>query len=185
MRYMTKDSWAGFAVFGAMVGTFSLCLYLPQSRKLKSLKTEIAKCKLAIEGDARAASVVPALAKEVEAMRRRYKDFNRRLPEDVELGGFLKEISSNLTQKQLKTLRMEPGSPTREEFYHTLPIIMHLRGKYLSLGSFLSRIDNMERLTRVRKLEIVADKESDGQSLDIKLQMNIYFTESPAKSRQI
>ena len=53
---------------------------------------------------------------------------------------------------------------------------MRFRGSYLSLVDLLQRIDKMERLTRVQRLKITREKQGD--SLDIELQMNIYFTES-------
>ena len=109
-------------------------------------------------------------------MKLQYKDFGRRLPKRRELGGFLREISGHLNQGDLSNQLIEPGNPSREELFHTLPIIMRFKGSYLSLAGFLQRIDKMERLTRVQTLKITREKQGD--SLDIELQMNIYFTES-------
>ena len=109
-------------------------------------------------------------------MTGRYANFDRRLPKRQELGGFLRQISNDLVLEKLVTQLIDPGNPTREELYHTLPINMQLRGSYLSLASFLEQLERMERLTRVGKLKISSDPQDD--KLKIEMQMNIYFTES-------
>jgi len=103
------------------------------------------------------------------------------LPGRQELGGFLKNISTHLGDEKFSDQLIEPGSPTREDLFHTLPIIMQFKGSYLNSVDFLKRIDEMERLTRIQKLKIKrkpADRDQDHAKLDMELQLNIYFTES-------
>ena len=110
-------------------------------------------------------------------MRSDYSNFDRRLPRQKELGGFLREISGHLADEKLSNQLFEPGKPSREELYHTLPIIMRFKGSYLSLGALLQRIEKMQRLTCVQKLKI--DAPAGGRDeMDIELKLNIYFTES-------
>jgi len=134
--------------------------------------------KLALVSDAGKASVVPQMVKQMQAMRMRYQDFDRRMPKRKELAGFLKEISSILAAEELTILNTEPRSPKREDLFHTLPIVMKLEGPYLSLASLLDQIHRMERLTRIQKLSVSKNPKKDTQDLNIELQMNIYFTET-------
>ena len=110
-------------------------------------------------------------------MRSDYSNFDRRLPRQKELGGFLREISGHLADEKLSNQLFEPGKPSREELYHTLPIIMRFKGSYLSLGALLQRIEKMQRLTCVQKLKIDAPAGGHDE-MDIELKLNIYFTES-------
>ena len=68
---------------------------------------------------------------------------------------------------------MQPGNPSREELFHTYPIILHFKGSYLSVAAFLARIQKMQRLARVQKLKIIPGLED---KLDVELQLNIYYT---------
>ena len=124
------------------------------------------------------AKVVPQMVQQIEGLKRRYQGFERRLPRRKELGGFLHEITSVLASEKLHNQLTEPGSPKREAFFHTLPIIMRFQGSYLSLASLLKRIDGMERLTRVQKLSISRGSTDKQEDLNIELQLNIYFKES-------
>lgn len=177
MPHLTKDSWAVLGLLAGMIAAGVAFVYMPQSGKLEDLRSGIASAKTALETHAQNVSVVPDMLKQVQNMKVRYKDFDRKLPKRKELGGFLREVSSNLADERLANQLIEPGSPTREELFNTLPIIMKFRGSYLSLASFLKRIDEMQRLSRIQKVKIETNPKDDS-ALDIELQMNIYFTES-------
>lgn len=176
MWRVMKESWIVLGVLTGVMATAVIFLYGPQGKRIGELRTAITRQELALATDATKAAVVPSLLREIESMKLQYKDFGRRLPKKRELGGFLREISGHLNHGDLSNQLIEPGNPSREELFHTLPIIMRFKGSYLALAGFLQRIDKMERLTRVQTLKITREKEGD--SLDIELQMNIYFTES-------
>lgn len=176
---MKKENWLIFPAVAAAVVAATMMMYVPQSRELKKLRTQIVSQQRSLKADSAMASVVPSLLEQVEAMQFRYKDFDRRLPKRQELGGFLRQISAHLERENLSGQLIEPGSPAHEEIFHTLPIIMRFNGSYLSVASFLKSLEGMERLTRVQKLRVTHDAKAGlpGQ-LDVELHINIYFTES-------
>jgi Tfp pilus assembly protein PilO len=119
------------------------------------------------------------MVRQVEEMKTLYQNFDRRLPGRQELGGFLREISSNLSEEGFTNKVIEPAQPARETLFHTLPIILRFRGSYPSLASFLQRLERMERLTQVQRLSVArAGSKMAGDDLRIEVRMNIYFTES-------
>ncbi len=176
MLRITADNGIALGIVSAAMIGFVLLVYYPQSGRLETIRTEIASQEVAQLENAQEASVVSEMVREVEAMNRRYSSFDRRMPKRKELAGFLREISGILASEQLANQLTEPGTPVREEFYHTLPITMKFQGSYLSLVSLLERIDKMERFTRVGKLSISTN--GSDHDLNIEVQMNIYFTES-------
>ncbi len=179
MKQVGKDTWVVLAIVTVVLVTTTTLVYLPQSRQLKRIRTQIVTQERALKADSELASIVPALLQQIEAMSRRYSDFDRLLPKRQELGGFLREISNHLAEEQLSGQLIEPGSPTSQELFHTLPIIMRFKGSYLSVASFLRRLDGMERLTRVQKLQVTRGATSNSpDELEVELQINIYFTES-------
>lgn len=181
---LTKANWILAGVLVTAVLAAVLGVYLPQSRKLTQINTQISTQKIAMESDLQSCKVVPELARQVAELKDRYRNLDRRLPKQKELGGFLKEISTNLLQARLSNQTIEPGKPDAAELYHTLPIVMKFEGNFLSLAGFLKRIDGMERLTRVQRMDIGIDRDSSKSkdkpagNVNIELHLNIYFTES-------
>ena len=171
-----RDSWIVLGIV-ALLGTAATGLvYQPQRKTLRRLQSDIATRRNSLKAESQKAAIVPDMLRRIHEMKSRYKDFDRRLPKQKELGGFLREISRNLAAEKLTDLLINPANPSREELFHMLPIVMRFKGGYLSLTSFLGRVAEMERLTRVRNLHATVEPK-DGY-LDIELQMNIYFTES-------
>ena len=178
MRQFTKDNWIMLGIVTTLVMVAAFVLYIPQGHKLDDLRAQIQTEKNAIANYSLKAAVVPDMIRQVQDMKSLYKDMDRRLPKQKELGGFLQEISGNLAKERLDNPMIQPGNPSKEDLFHTMPIIMKFQGNYLSLASFLNRIDNMERLTRVQKLLIATDPKGADTKVDCEMQMNIYFTES-------
>jgi len=173
--FLTKDNLIVLAVVAAIGLGAIFLVYGPQGKKLEELNLQIASLKTELDDKTRKASIVPDMVKQIHEMKNRYKNFDRRLPKQKELGEFLRQISENLSQQKLANQLIEPGNPMREDIYHTLPITMKFEGSYISLANFLKRLESMERLTRVQKLDI---RTAPGQSgVSIEMYMDIYFTE--------
>lgn len=173
MSRSIRKNWVILLVTVVMLTATSAAVFYPQHRELKELNARIDAHREVLDRDLEAAYRLPELIDEVEDMKRRYRNFDRRLPKRQELGEFLREITLNLPAEELISDRIEPGNPKREERFQTMPIRMRLRGRYLSLVKFLQRIEEMERLARVDKLSMEA--KSDTEELTIDMRMNIYF----------
>ena len=177
MPNISKDNMIFLSVAIALIAAVSLLVYLPQNGKLNELQTGIASQKLKLNADSMKAAIVPSLLKQTEEMKSDYKDLDRKLPKRTEIAGFLRNISSNLAEESnLINESFTPGSPSKEDLYHTLPIKMKLQGSFLSLVSFFDRINKMKRVTRVKNLKIDVNPKTD--DLDVEMTLNIYFTES-------
>lgn len=176
MRRITKDTWAMLGVMAAMVLGAWVFVYRVQGRTRDDLQAKVSAKKTLLRANAERAAVLPQVAQRVEEMKALYQELNRRIPRRTELGGFLREISCELSDAQLSNQLIEPGNPTREELFHTLPIIMRFEGGYLALADLLQRIQTMQRLARVQRLRV--ERKKDSRNLQIELQMNIYFTDT-------
>jgi Tfp pilus assembly protein PilO len=178
-QYLTKDSLIVLGILAGVIICAVVAVYAPQGRKLEALRADIVTRQRAMEADARKAAVVPEMLRRVEQMRRRYNDrWEKKLPQRQELGEFIREISNHRDAEGLSGQLIEPGTPSKGQLYHTLPIGLEFSGSFNSLASFLQSLDDMERLTRVEKLKIVADNKLSPARLGIQMQMNIYFTDA-------
>jgi Tfp pilus assembly protein PilO len=173
--YRLKETWIFLGVVAVLLAAAVLAFHLPQQRRLDEIRTEITTQNRQLEADTSKATAVPELSRRVEQMRKKYHDFDQRLPKSRELFGFLEQIGQRLHAAELDSQSIEPGKPRQQELFHTLPIIMRCRGGYAELTKFLCDMQRSERLTRVQRLDL-AYQPTD-RALDIEVHMNIYFTE--------
>ena len=175
MDAVSRDRLVAAAILIGLIGAWGLLAFRPQYRELRRLRDQNLARQAAITKDIQKIGGLAELTRQVEEMRKRYQDFDRRLPKRKELSEFLAQISWNRDQEGLDNEIFQPGNPTKEDLFHTLPIIMRFQGSFLSLTNFMKRMETTERLTRTKRLTIAS---GGGKSLDIELHMNIYFTES-------
>jgi len=182
VKQTTRDSLIVVAVLLGIVGATCALVYYPQRRTLQDLRAQVEQEKTRLLDSAAKTAVVPTMLREVQGMKKRYGNFDQPLSKKKEMGGFLKEISSDLAQENLDNPTIEPGTPRRAALFHTLPIVLRFEGPYLSLASFLKRLGQMERLAQVEKLSISSrpSETLDGtrKKLSVEMLLNIYFTES-------
>ncbi|MFP4106719.1 MAG: type 4a pilus biogenesis protein PilO [Phycisphaerae bacterium] len=174
---INKENTIALGVAVAMAVGVSVAWYFPQASRRNELQSRTATERARLTEDVQRARVVPEIARKVEAMKKRYRGWDVKLPRKQELGPFLRDISSHLSDEELsREVVIKPGNPSRGELFNTLPIQMKFTGGYLSLASFLQSIEKMERLTRINKLTVKQNEVEE--SLEIDVEMNIYFTES-------
>jgi len=175
-----NDTWVMFAVLAAIVGVFVLGIYMPQSRRMNQLQNQIAQDKEEIARDAGSVAAVPAMMRKVHELQVQYGGFDRRLPKEVDVGAFYKDVSACFTEERLARPYMAIQSPVREELYTTLPIRLQTEGGYLAVGKLLQRLDGMERLTVVEKVEMKALPKSS--NVEVGMLVNIYHTPGAAEA---
>ncbi len=183
MVQATRNNFIAMGIMAAVIAVATALVYVPKQRELNQLRQEIGQEKIRLAENARVCAAVPAMLRQVQTLKKRYSNFDQRLPKQIELGGFLREISGDLAQESLVNQAIEPGSPTRSELFHTLPIVLRFKGTYLALAGFLKRLSEMERLTQVERITITSNgdqstKPDQEWNLNIEVLMNIYFTES-------
>ena len=83
-----KESWVVLLVLAGAVAASVLLVYIPQSRKHDELRGAIVLQELELVTESAKAGVVPKLLTQVNSMKKRYKDFDRRLPRKQELAMF-------------------------------------------------------------------------------------------------
>lgn len=172
---ISRDKLITIGLLLVILAGFAGGVFYPQYRKVRQLRHQIVQAEQKLQHDRALAETVPDLAREVEQLRRQHSNFDRRLPQQKELGEFLREISTTIAAERLTNQVIEPGSPTTGPLYNNLPIIMEFDGSFRGLANFLTQIDQMERLTRIERIRI--EPSDDGQ-LQVEMQLNIYFTES-------
>ena len=173
----TQSYWILATVITVLACGFYLFGYMPQSARLDAIRSDMASVKNAIHHDSAQAERIPIIKQRVADFKMEFKDFDRQLPKQQELAGFLKEISGQDMAGQIRNQSIQPGNPSSGELYDCLPIIMNFDCGFSDLVAFLQRLDGMTRLSRVESLKITPSKDSEGD-LHVAMRINIYFTES-------
>lgn len=159
-----------------MVLLFLFAGYLPAKRRLDALHGQIDAKSREVEGNQERARTLPLLALEVNELEGRVRDYDRQFPKQADLGDFIKDINRVSQQLALRDFKYQPAAPKRGDSYFELPIQMNFQGEFLNVYAFLSEVEHLQRLTRVRKLAI-RTKDLKSGLVEVEIGLNIYFSE--------
>jgi len=161
---------------GVAVLLFVFAGFLPARRRLEALEGQIQSKTREVEENQNKARNLPLLALEVQELETRVRDYDRQFPKQADLGDFIKDIKRVSQQLALRDFKYSPLSPRRGDSYFELPIQMNFQGDFLNVYSFLSEVEHLQRLTRVRKLAIKS-KDIKSGLVEVEIGLNIYFSE--------
>ncbi|HEV8378541.1 MAG TPA: type 4a pilus biogenesis protein PilO [Tepidisphaeraceae bacterium] len=178
----TQITWCRRLQWGLSLGLavaallFAFAGYLPAKHRLDALQGQIQSKTRDLEANQNKARNLPLLAMEVQELESRVRDYDRQFPRQADLGDFIKEITRVSQQLTLRDWKYQPGAPRRGDAYFELPIQMNFQGEFLNVFSFLTEVEHLQRLTRIRKLAI-KNKDAKTGMVEVEIGLNIYFSE--------
>lgn len=171
-----KAQWTMAGAMFLLTAAFYFAGYQPATRKLADLRNQIETQRNQLNTSQARARNLPIVALEVDKLRLRLERFDKKLPRQPEIDKFIKDVTQLNQQASLKKFGWQPGLPKRSSLFGELPISMNFEGDFVNVFNFLRQTEDMQRLTRVRNIQI---KARDGKlgNVEVQLTMNIYFSE--------
>ncbi len=158
------------------VGAFLVCYWRPGLNEQRALRSEIERRQTDLEANRDAGARLAAVTANVERTKLRLDRFNRKLPRQEELGQFVKEITNLSQQASLRRLSNQPGEVKRRDVFSERPIALSFEGNFNDVFTFLRQAEEMQRLTRVRSLNVRSIDAQQGM-VDVQVVLSIYFSE--------
>jgi Tfp pilus assembly protein PilO len=173
---LQRVQWALWGIVLAAAAAFYFAGYRPKTQRIADLRLQVESSRGKVESNQAKARSLRELAREVQRLEDKVHGYGRQMPRQPELGEFLGDITRVSQQLALRDWKYEPALPKRGDSYFELPITMHFVGEFANAASFLRQVEELQRLTRVRRLQIKARDRKAGQ-VEVDVAMNIYFSE--------
>ena len=150
----------------------------PVNTELDQVHAQYASAQSELAQDQERARNLPSVESEIQRLRQRVERFDKTLPRQQDLSSFIDDVTRISQTASLRKLSWHLDSkPRKSDQFTELPIQFTFEGDFQSgVVEFLRGTEDMQRLTRVRKLNLTTDDTRDGQ-VKAELTMNIYFGE--------
>jgi len=118
------------------------------------------------------------LKSEIERLERSLKTFEARLPEDRKCDEVLCEVwkiaeANGLTPRSVRTSPAETAAR-----YSFQPVTLTLEGKFDAFYEFLTGLERMPRITKVRQMQLAKTPRTEGE-VQVDLLVDIFFEKKP------
>ena len=163
---------------GAMMATamlFYFAVYRQQAQQLDGLNRQISAKRAELEADKNKTSKLPRVQSELDILQANLAGF-KKLPMKIQYGEFIGEIDKAADRLHIDTVHDDiSNKPTLQKLYYERPVILSFETSFANAYAFLKEIENMDRLTRLRDVEIKTTDPVRG-TVSVKLSVNIYYT---------
>jgi Tfp pilus assembly protein PilO len=157
-----------------IVAAFYFLGYRPMIAKQQALDASIRDMQQELDDNSARGRILPEVIAQVKAMRLRL-DGSKRMPKDMDIAGFIQDTTRICQNTQLRKPKYQPDpQPKRGELFSLYPIRCELQGNFANIFAFIRETESLPRLSRVRSINIKADKEPG--TVTVNLVMDLYFS---------
>lgn len=150
--------------------------YRPAAHRLESMRIQTELRQRELDHSRVKASNIDILARELQKLQAQARAYDRQCPQRAEFGQFIKDIGQISQQLALQEWKYEQALPKRSDGYFEQPVILHFAGEFPRVASFLRRIEDMPRLTRVKRIEM-KNRDTRSGVVQVEMAMSIYYSE--------
>ncbi|MBF0518998.1 MAG: type 4a pilus biogenesis protein PilO [Nitrospirae bacterium] len=155
---------------------FYLVVVGPKTTEISKLQKDIKSVDEKIAKAQKQVANLPKLKEQLALAIKAYAEIKKRLPEESEISGLLKQISDECKLSGLAIGRWEPQGKSEHPsgILFETRVKIDMRGTYHQLGDFLSRLTSLERIVNVSQIVL----SPGGDVLSINLNAST-FTSKP------
>lgn len=166
------------AFFGAMFGVavlFYFAAYRPATSRGQLLSEQIIQKEGELARSQAQAKVLPLVQADINHLKAKLADV-KKLPDNPDFGKFQIQMSQYARQDNLRDPSIScAGTPRRDGQYYELPVSLKFDGDFRDVFTFLSQIEDMPRLTRIKTLNV--HSLGDNGAVQVELLMILYYSE--------
>jgi len=145
-----------------LIADFVLFGFLPSYNRMRSLKQAKAEQMRAITQASAQAEELSIVEQQLQKLQAKVGKYQQSVPSERELGAFLKQIASIMTDHGLIDQVVAPAAETQNGSLNCIPINMKCKGKLAQIFEFYKRLQTSGRLVRIEKVKLVNDTDFEG-----------------------
>lgn len=176
MRPVTERRFGAFdAMCVAAVLLAALLTYVgvcrASSKQLLQLavRTNKAAAEAAELGDVQAA--LQEAEQRTEKVKAQLALLHKRIPDDLDMDGFLREINEIATRNNVLIVKVRPGELSDRESYRQAHVAVDGSGRFRNIYAFINALRTMPRLTTIEGIDIRVEQD---RSCRVSLTLSIF-----------
>ncbi|MCK4873665.1 MAG: type 4a pilus biogenesis protein PilO [Phycisphaerales bacterium] len=157
-----------------IVGVSGLAVIYPSLGEMKSLDNEMRELRAEAARAERHAQSAEQLADELVNWKKQLEACRKPVPDSPDVAGLIRDLGEDPAADGEGARTITIGEAQNGERAKNLPVIVESKGSFESVFSLVRRIEQLDRLVRVKRVTIVRDKRAE-DVLEATVQVDAYF----------
>jgi Tfp pilus assembly protein PilO len=172
----TRMQFGLIAVTAGVVTLFYFAGFRPQNQRKQAMFIQISQTQRDLQASQSQAGRLPRVAADLVRLRAQLADF-KKLPNDLELGEFVKQITQISRATEVTSLEYNlGGAPHQHEQFTEQPVTLRFDGSFLNVFDFLRQVEDLPRLARISTIAVHGTEIRSGQ-VHVDMSMDLYYSE--------
>jgi len=151
-----------FIIAVLIVGGFVFLRYLPLNKKIAQIHEMQQQQLFVIEKADVEEEKFAALQEQKDSVLELLKNYDRNIPVNRDLGGFLQEIADMMNTAELAEQFVEPAQELQGKKLISIPINMQCKGRFEQIFLFFQLLQNLDRQIRIEDVKLTNSGGYDG-----------------------
>ncbi len=180
MKLGAREGLIGVVLLAVPLSSWWL-VFRPQNAAIDAAKRDVAHKRELLEKLKQYTSRNEDLSNANDEMNRRIRAIEDHLPSDKEVDSIVRQVSDVAVSCRLDSPTVANVKPRQEAMYMEQPLDMSLSGNWTGFYDFLSRVEQLPRITRISNMVLKRDEKGDG-AMKAEFTLSIYYQQTPANS---
>lgn len=167
-------------VVGVLAGAYFLG-FKPLGEHRKAIRADIDQRNITLHQLRATNASLADLEQQLSDMSTALAHFEQRLPREKDVQQMLGNFAELAEAHQLTVQTVRPGRSEVVPGGIEQPIEVNLRGPYTAFHAFLTQVEQLDRISRVKHLSLKKLDERDGNGAEAKLTLSIFFAPDSSK----
>lgn len=154
----------------AVIWTFLLLIYLPQTARNNELRQQLFSQQQQIKTVEAFALAHSEADKHLAELERRQAMLDRMLPSSPDLSDFVVQMERAAKEAGVQISQLKPSVPVNKEGYREIPVEILIKGNFFQTAAFFKKLEDGQRFSLVQTLSM----QSRQSVLDCKVNATVY-----------
>lgn len=170
-----RDQIKTLAIVGTLGAVFVGALWLPQRYEEKRLRASIEQAQKQLGFDQASAASLVKLNRDVLEMQQIVDQTQKDVPARDDLADLLRSLTRELESRQVSEVEIQNLPILTGDDYSVMPLTVRFRATAPAAFGFVRHVEEMRRLARVTRVEIINDPTKPGEAPVARVELCAFF----------
>lgn len=172
-----RDQFRAMIILGVMTGIFGLGFWLPNHLHENRLHAQLKMAEDSLKAEQHDPEKLAVMVRQVSDLKALTLQSQKYVPQSDELADLLRQLSIELERQRVTGQEIQTGTIIHGQEYSVVPITLRFKGSFPAVFGFLQRIESMQRMIRVTKLDFDGDAAHVNELLSVRIELYTFFAE--------
>lgn len=170
-----KDQINTMIAIAVLCLAYVLAIWMPQRGRIAEARERLDAAEAALTSGQAGQVSLKQMSADLRELRQSVQNSTKRIPDQSDLPALLRELSGELEDLHVTDRTIQTQAVEKGDDFVVIPIRLTFRGSFAAAYAFMQRVESMDRLVHIGKLELGGDADGQDRPITVRMDMAAFF----------